>query len=55
MAQIIVLTAEAKSILQDLVFKEINQMPPAPPADSIRERNLDTLHKIYADIVGTKR
>ena len=55
MAQIIVLTKEAKSVLQKVIFKAINEMPPNIGQGSINECDLDTLHGIYSDVVSSKR
>lgn len=51
MADIIVLTNEAKLVLQDLVFNRINELRDTNP----KATELDTLHRIYSDVVTTKR
>lgn len=51
MAQIIVLTAEAKTVLQRLIFHRINELGDAGPT-SINGQELDVLHKIYSDVVN---
>lgn len=55
MAQIIILTNAAKTILQPMVFNRINELEGFMTPGSVGEEELDTLHKIYADIVNTKR
>lgn len=49
MAQIIVLTNEAKVILQGLIFKRINEI------GNDGSPEVDILHKIYSDVVNTQR
>ena len=53
MAQIIVLTGEAKKVLQEMVFHRINEL--SDPQTEKQEQELGVLHKIYSDVVGTKR
>lgn len=54
MAQIIVLTSEAKTVLQGILFREISRYDCDPEwGNDCRASNLDTLHKMYSDVVNT--
>lgn len=53
MAQIIVLTTEAKEVLQRMCFQRINELTDA--RSEVQKAELDILHKIYSDVVSTKR
>ena len=48
MAQIIVLTNQAKKVLQGILFREINNADP-------ESDDTDVLHEMYSDVVKTKR
>lgn len=52
MAQIIVLTVEAKRVLQRMVFLRINEI--GDGANEAVAGETDVLHKIYSDIVNKK-
>lgn len=48
MAQIIVLTNEAKKTLQGILFREINN-------SSDDREDIDILHEMYSDVTKTRR
>jgi hypothetical protein len=53
MAQIIVLTSEAGTVLQGILFREINRYDADPDyGKDCRESDLNTLHKMYSDVVN---